>query len=54
MALSIKDPEADQLARDLARLAGESLTGAVTRALTKIPALYRTNQAAYCTGCGLK
>jgi antitoxin VapB len=35
MALSIKDPEADQLARDLARLTGESLTGAVTRALSE-------------------
>lgn len=33
MALSIEDPEADRLAHELARLTGESLTGAVTRAL---------------------
>lgn len=33
MALSIKDPKADRLARDIARMAGESLTEAVTRAL---------------------
>ncbi|HEX6142599.1 MAG TPA: type II toxin-antitoxin system VapB family antitoxin [Geminicoccaceae bacterium] len=33
MALSIKDPRADQLAREVARLAGESLTEAVARAL---------------------
>ena len=33
MALSIKDPEADRLARELAELTGESLTQAVTTAL---------------------
>ena len=33
MALSIKDPKADRLARDLARETGESLTKAVTTAL---------------------
>lgn len=33
MALSIKNPEADQLARELAELTGESLTDAVLRAL---------------------
>ena len=33
MALSIKDPEADQLARELAAAAGETLTEAVTKAL---------------------
>ena len=33
MALSIKDPEADRLARELAKLTGESLTAAVTNAL---------------------
>ena len=33
MALSIKDPEADRLARELASRTGESLTAAVTRAL---------------------
>lgn len=33
MALSIKTQEADQLARDLARLTGESMTQTVTKAL---------------------
>lgn len=33
MAPSIKAPEADRLARELARVAGESLTEAVTKAL---------------------
>jgi len=33
MALSIKDPEADRLARELAEVTGESLTEAVTNAL---------------------
>ena len=33
MALSIKHPEADRLARELARTTGESLTEAVTRAI---------------------
>lgn len=33
MALSIKNPEAERLARKLARLTGESLTKAVTEAL---------------------
>ncbi|HSA80466.1 MAG TPA: type II toxin-antitoxin system VapB family antitoxin [Geminicoccaceae bacterium] len=33
MALSIKDPEADRLARALAAATGESLTRAVTEAL---------------------
>jgi antitoxin VapB len=33
MALSIKDPEADRLARELAKATGESLTEAVTNAL---------------------
>jgi antitoxin VapB len=33
MALSIKDPEADRLARELARRTGESLTDAVVTAL---------------------
>lgn len=33
MALSIKDDEADRLARELARRTGESLTEAVTQAL---------------------
>jgi antitoxin VapB len=33
MALSIKDPEAERLARDLARRTGETMTGAVVSAL---------------------
>lgn len=33
MALSIKDPEADRLARELAGRTGETLTGAVVMAL---------------------
>jgi len=33
MALSIKDPEADRLARELARRTGESLTEAVVKSL---------------------
>ena len=33
MALSIKDPEADRLARELALRTGESLTRAVTQAI---------------------
>jgi antitoxin VapB len=33
MALSIKDPEADQLARELAGVTGLSLTGAILKAL---------------------
>ena len=35
MALSIKDPEADRLARALAHATGESLTEAVRRALAE-------------------
>jgi antitoxin VapB len=33
VALSIKNPEADRLARELAQITGESLTDAVVRAL---------------------
>jgi antitoxin VapB len=33
MALSIKDPEADRLARQVSRLTGESLTAVVVEAL---------------------
>jgi antitoxin VapB len=33
MALSIKTDEADRLARELARLTGETMTGAITTAL---------------------
>lgn len=33
MALSIKDPKTDRLAREVARRTGETITGAITRAL---------------------
>ncbi|HJU42729.1 MAG TPA: type II toxin-antitoxin system VapB family antitoxin [Vicinamibacterales bacterium] len=33
MALSLKDPEADRLAREVARRTGETLTGAIIVAL---------------------
>ena len=35
MALNIKDPQVDRLARDLAAATGESITTAVGRALTE-------------------
>jgi antitoxin VapB len=35
MALSIKTDEADRLARELARLTGETMTDAVTKALAE-------------------
>lgn len=35
MSINIKDPETDQLARDLARQTGESITVAVKRALAE-------------------
>jgi hypothetical protein len=35
MALNIKNPETERLARELARRRGESITEAVTRALRK-------------------
>jgi len=41
MALSIKDPEADRLARELSRLTGESITRAVVLALRQQVAQHR-------------
>jgi antitoxin VapB len=35
MALSLKDPETDRLAREVARMTGESLTEAVRKALSE-------------------
>jgi len=35
MALSLKDPETDRLAREVARLTGETLTQAVRKALAE-------------------
>jgi antitoxin VapB len=35
MALSLKDPKTDQLAREVARLTGETLTDAVRNALAE-------------------
>jgi antitoxin VapB len=43
MALSIKDPETDRLARELAKLTGESLTEAVENALRERLARKRTH-----------
>jgi len=45
MALSIKTPEADELARSLARLTGETMTEAVTTALRKRLERERTRRA---------
>jgi antitoxin VapB len=46
MALSIKDPEADRLARELARQTGETLTEAVVRALRERLARHRRKRTA--------
>lgn len=46
MALSIKTAEADELARSLARLTGESLTEAVTNALRERLARERARRKA--------
>jgi antitoxin VapB len=46
MALSIKTAEADELARSLARLTGESMTEAVTAALLERPARERARREA--------
>ncbi len=45
MALSIKTAEADELARSLARLTGESMTEAVTAALRERLARERARRA---------
>jgi antitoxin VapB len=44
MALSIKDPEADRLARELAKRTGETLTQAVIQALRERLARQRRTQ----------
>jgi antitoxin VapB len=46
VALSIKDPEADRLARDLAQATGETLTEAVLVALRERLARQRRQQSA--------
>ncbi|MBA3810401.1 MAG: type II toxin-antitoxin system VapB family antitoxin [Caulobacteraceae bacterium] len=46
MALSIKTDEADRLARELARLTGDTMTGAVTMALRERLARERAARAA--------
>lgn len=46
MALSIKDPEADRLAREVAALTGESLTEAVKAALAERLARERRKRGA--------
>ena len=46
MALSIKTDEADRLARELSRLTGETMTEAVTRALSeRLERLRRAREA---------
>ena len=45
MALSIKHPEADRLARELARSTGEGLTEAVIKALRERLARHRGRKA---------
>ena len=42
MALSLKDPEADRLAREIAERTGETLTGAIVVALRERLARLRT------------
>jgi antitoxin VapB len=49
MALSIKTAEADELARSLARLTGESMTEAVTAALRERLARERVRREAVAT-----
>ncbi len=49
MALSIKTAEADELARSLARLTGESMTEAVTAALRERLARERARREAAAT-----
>ncbi|HET6628350.1 MAG TPA: type II toxin-antitoxin system VapB family antitoxin [Woeseiaceae bacterium] len=44
MALSIKDPEADRLAREVAKATGETLTGAVVQSLRERLARLRRRQ----------
>lgn len=44
MALSIKDPEADRLAREVARTTGETLTAAVVQSLRERLARVRRRQ----------
>ncbi len=46
MALSIKDPETDRLARELAAATGESITVAARRAIEERLARVRGRQAA--------
>lgn len=44
MALSIKDPEADRLAREVAKATGETLTAAVVKSLRERLARVRRRQ----------
>ena len=45
MALNIKDPEADRLARQVAEMTGETITGAVVTALKEKLAREQRRQA---------
>jgi antitoxin VapB len=44
MALSIKDPEADRLAREVAKVTGETLTAAIVQSLRERLARIRRRQ----------
>ena len=54
MALSIKDPETDRLARELARTTGESLTDAIKRALEERLARERARRSARTLGAAIR
>lgn len=54
MALSIKDPEADRLARAVARETGETLTGAVIQSLRERLARVRKPRGAALSGAILE
>jgi antitoxin VapB len=50
MALSLKDPETDRLAREVAKLTGESLTEAIRNALSERLARERLRRSQPATG----
>ncbi len=54
MALNIKDPDTDRLARELARLTGESITVAARRAIEERLHRVRAQVAATTTVDGLE
>lgn len=54
MALSIKDPEADRLAREVAKATGETLTAAVVQSLRERLARVRRRQGRHLSEVMLK